>query len=423
MKLAPNSPLHVFLAFAPRHMVPVGRVALDRGQAVLEYTPTFIASGLSINPRLGPPAPGLVPAPEPRHFEGLHGVFADSLPDAWGRELMRRRALARGIEPSSLTVLDRLAIVGHRGMGALVYEPAVPIDPANEIDLDVLSREAMEVLGGTPTADPLATLEKLGESSGGARPKILVSIDGNGNLSAGTDRVPVGHEAWIVKFRAPRDRLDVGPLEAAYADMARAAGVDVAPTRLLPARTGGGGYFATRRFDRGPEGSRLHAVTVAGLFELPWEAPSIDYNQLLNITRFMTRQQPEVERMFRRMVFNVAAHNRDDHTKQHAFLMDERGTWRLAPAYDLNFSSGPGGEHYLAVNGRGTGIARDDVLAIAARQSVDRKKAAAIIDEVLAAVSSFKRFAKSYAVAKGSASEIAATLTRNIDDLRPRIVV
>ena len=417
MKLAAGEPVHVFLAFGPNRSLPVGRLALDRGRAVLEYTPAFIASGLSISPRLGAPAPGLIPAAEPRLFDGLHGIFADSLPDAWGRELIRRRAIARGIEPGSLTVLDQLAIVGHRGMGALVYEPAVAGDVVDKIDLDALSRESMDVLTGRPTDDPLTTLEELGASSGGARPKILVAIDATGKLRAGTDTMPPGYDAWIVKFRAPRDRADVGPLEATYADMARAAGVNVAPTTLLASRIGQLGYFATKRFDRGAGGTRVHAVSVAGMFELQWEIASIDYNTLLNATRFVTRQQPDVEQMFRRMVFNVAAHNRDDHAKQHAFLMDEHGTWRLAPAYDLNFTPGPGGEHYLAVNGRGTGIARADVLAIAARQSVNASTAAAIIDDVLAAIDRFDHFAAAYDVSNESRTEICGVLARHVSDL------
>ena len=420
MKLAAGTPVHVSLAFAPNRSLPVGRLALDRGRAVLEYTPAFIASGLSISPRLGAPVPGLIQATEPRLFEGLHGVFADSLPDAWGRELMRRRAIAHGIEPGSLTVLDQLAIVGHRGMGALVYEPAVAGDVVDDIDLDVLSRESMDVLAGRPTDDHFTTLAELGASSGGARPKILVAIDGAGKLRAGTDAIPPGYDAWIVKFRAPRDRADVGPLEAAYADMARAAGIDVAPTMLLPSRTDELGYFATKRFDRGPGGTRVHAVSVAGMFELQWEIASIDYNTLLNAVRFVTRQQPDVERMLRRMVFNVAAHNRDDHAKQHAFLMNEKGTWRLAPAYDLNFTAGPGGEHYLAVNGRGTGISRTDVLAIAARQSVSAITTGAIIDDVLAAVDGFDRFAAAYDVAPDSRAEVSGVLARHIADLRAR---
>lgn len=422
MKLAAATPLHVFLAFTPTQSVPVGRLALDRTRAAaaLEYNPAFLASGLTINPRWPPPSRELIWATQPSLLDGLHGVFADSLPDAWGRALMRRRAIAHGVDPATLTALDRLAIVGRRGMGALVYEPAVPAEQlAGGIDLDSLSREALDVLAGKESDDLLTTLEQLGYSSGGARPKILVAIDAEGNLRAGTDAMPPGYRAWIVKFRAPRDRADVGPLEAAYADMARAAGVDVAPTTLLPSRRGELGYFATQRFDRGENGERLHALSVAGLLETQWEIPTIDYSGLMSATRTVTRIQADVEQMFRRMVFNVVAHNRDDHTKQHAFLMDRTGTWRLAPAYDLNFSNGPGGEHYLTVHGRGSNIRFEDVRAVAGRQSINAKAAATIVDEVRAAVSDFRRFAERYDVPTRSRNEIATVVERHVAELAP----
>ena len=417
MKITPATPLNVLLAFAPAHTIPVGRLALDRTRAAsaLEYGPAFLASGLTINPRWPTPGRELVWAAEPRLFDGLHGVFADSLPDAWGRELMRRRAIASGMNPSALTALDRLAIVGHRGMGALIYEPAVPhIDLSDGIDLDQLSHEAFDLLAGIESDAPTTTLEQLGESSGGARPKILVAIDADGNLRPGVDAMPAGYRAWIVKFRAPRDRADVGPLEAAYADMARAAGIDVTPTTLLSSGRGGFGYFATQRFDRGENGERLHALSVAGLLETPWELPAIDYSGLMSATRVVTRNQADVERVFRRMVFNVIAHNRDDHAKQHAFLMDRTGTWRLAPAYDLNFSSGPGGEHFLPVNGRGNDIGFADVRAVAKRQSINAKAAAAIVDEVRSAVTEFRRFAERYDVPSRSRAEIASVIDRHV---------
>jgi len=417
MKLAGATALHVLLDFSPGNVVPVGRLALDRGRAVLEYDPDFIASNLRLNPRFAPPRPELVWAAEPRFFDGLHGVFADSLPDAWGRELMRRRAIATGLDPNSLTAIDRLAAVGRHGMGALVYEPARRLGEVDEVDLDALSREAFDLLAGDVTGD-LSILEALGESSGGARPKILIAKNAAGHLRSGIGTIPAGYDAWIVKFRAPRDRPDSGPLEAAYADMARAARIDIAPTTLLASGTGGPGYFATRRFDRGPAGKRFHTLSLAGMLEMQWEIPSIDYHGLLSAVRYVTRRQPDVEQMFRRMVFNVAAHNRDDHAKQHAFLMDESGTWRLAPAYDLNFSAGPAGEHYLTVEGRGTDITGEQIRALATRQNLGAATTSAIVDQVTTAVANFDRFAAAYSVATSSRKEIATILDRHARELR-----
>jgi serine/threonine-protein kinase HipA len=272
-------------------------------------------------------------------------------------------------------------------------------------------------LAGLAGDDVLTALEQLGASSGGARPKILVAIDATGHLRAGTDTMPPGYRAWIVKFRAPRDREDIGPLEAAYADMARAAGIDIAPTRLIPSRHREFGFFATQRFDRGEHGERLHLLSAAGLLETQWEIPTIDYHALMSATRFVTRNQADVEQMFRRMVFNVAAHNRDDHAKQHAFLLDAAGAWRIAPAYDLTFSDGPGGEHYLAIGTRGSRITSGDLLAIAKRQSISAAKATAIVEQIRAAVADFPWFARAYGVSPTSEHEIVAVLGRHAREL------
>jgi len=414
VKLKSGTPLQIALEFAAERIVPVGRVALDRGTAVLEYAPEFLASRLVLNPLFPPPGTALVRAAEPRAFGGLHGVFADSLPDAWGELLVRRRAAASGTDYHALTVLDKLAIVGRRGMGALAYRPTLSASDENGIDLDLLAHESLEVLEGRDS-DVIPQLERLGGSSGGARPKVLVALNEAGEVRAGVDRIPAGFEAWIVKFRSARDVPDIGPLEAAYGAMARAAGVEMAESKLIAAGHGPG-YFATKRFDRTPGGGRRHALSAAGLLELDWERSTLDYGELLKAVRIVTRHQGEVEKMFRRMVFNVLAHNRDDHVKQHAFLMDATGRWTLAPAYDLTFSQGPGGEHYLTVAGFGTNITRAAVDAVAKREGIDKDTVREAIDQVLDAVSRFTSFAGDYGLSARTTSEVGRALHRGLKD-------
>jgi serine/threonine-protein kinase HipA len=412
VKLGSGTPLRVSLEFAPDRIVPVGRVALDRGTAVLEYAPEFLASRLEINPLFPPPGTELVRAAEPRVFGGLHGVLADSLPDAWGELLMRRRAAASGIDYHALTVLDKLAAVGRRGMGALAYQPAFSASDEAGIDLDLLAHASLEVLEGRDS-DVIPQLERLGGSSGGARPKVLVAMNEAGEVRSGTDDIPAGFEAWIVKFRSARDVPDIGPLEAAYGAMARAAGVEMAESKLVAA-TRGPGYFATKRFDRTPGGGRRHVLSVAGLLELDWERSSLDYGELLKAVRVVTRHQGEVEKMFRRMVFNVLAHNRDDHTKQHAFLMDGTGRWTLAPAYDLTFSQGPGGEHYLTVAGNGTDVTPTAIGAVAKGDGIGAATVREVTNQVIDAVARFASFAREYGVSARTTSEVGKTLDRTL---------
>jgi len=403
-QLPSNAILDVDLIRSSSTIVHVGRLAIARPGAVLEYAAAFIASGLEIEP-LAPPVAGPIAAREPRVFRGLHGVFADSLPDAWGEELVRRRCRREGVAYESLTPLDRLAIVGRRGMGALAYRPAIPDTGGDAVDFDALAHGATEILQGRES-DVLPELERLGGSSGGARPKVLVALNVTGHARAGDDEIPNGFDGWLVKFRSSHDVSDIGPLEAAYASMARAAGIDVPDHRLIPSATNGGGYFASKRFDRGPGGVRRHVVSVVGALDIDWTVPQIDYHNLLRLVRRVTRSEAEVEQMLRRMVFNIVAHNRDDHAKQHAFIYGEDRRWHLAPAYDLSYSSGPNGQHYLAIAGEAADIGPDPIRKTAEAQDVKRRRLSTIVDEVLGAVERFPEFASTYGVSRRTIQEV-----------------
>jgi serine/threonine-protein kinase HipA len=384
MKLAPGTPLSIGLwdttGTAPR---PVGRLAWANGIAQLEWASEAISAGVLISPLHYPLEPGLHPV-RSRELDGLHGFLADSLPDAWGTLLLKRRLAKLGHDWNALNPVDRLALVGQRGRGALVFEPeTLGEGKAGTIDLDALAAESQTVLlGGEGELDEL--LARLGGGSGGARPKVHVAFAANGSLSAGDQAA--GEEwpettEWIIKFPALTDPPDIGPVEEAYASMARAAGIIMSETRLIPSANGPG-HFATRRFDRPAPGKRLHMVSLGGAVEASPHMPSLDYDGFLSATLSITRDMRDVEQAFRRMVFNVLAHNRDDHVRQHAYLMDAKGEWHLAPAFDLTFSHGPGGEHYMAVMGEGRAITRAHVEALGARHGISAKRVSAIIDEV-----------------------------------------
>lgn len=406
MKLPAGTPLAVSLRFSDGHRPPVGRMAMDRGEAILEYDPAFVASGFSLNPLSNTPGHEPLVPRDARVYEGLPGVFGDSLPDSWGELLVQRRAQRANISYASLTALDKLAIVGERGMGALVYAPAQDAPaPRNAIELDVIARESIEILEGHHS-NITALLERLGGSSGGTRPKILIAMNADGHIVPGDGEIPEGYDAWLVKFRSSRhDPEDAGPIEATYADMARRCGIDVCETRVFPGAPFG--YFGTRRFDRPTNVERLHVASVAGLLEMNWRVPAIDYAELLKIVRAMTRDQQAVTQAYRRTVFNVLAHNRDDHVKQHAFLMNGKGDWQLAPAYDLVFSRGAGGEHYLAIGGRGgDDIRRQDVIKLGTDQGIAKTLCEEIIDQVAENARDLPRFARPYGVSSQTLREV-----------------
>ena len=389
MKLAPGTPLAVGLLSdeksAPRS---VGRLAMANGLAQLEWSAEVIAEGMTISPLRYPMEPGLHPA-RGRAFDGLHGFLSDCLPDAWGMLLLKRRLQQMGHRFEDLDAVDRLALVGTKGRGALVFQPeTLAGEVSDSIDLDLLAYEARHVLLGEET-ELEALLARMGGGSGGARPKVHVAIGADGSLCAG-DELAVAEngnasEEWIVKFAATNDPADIGPLEEAYARMARAAHIDMAETKLIPSATGSG-HFATKRFDRPTPGKRLHMVSLGGALEASPQMPSVDYDGFLKATLAITHSMADVEQAFRRMVFNVLSRNRDDHVRQHAYLMDDRGNWRLAPAFDLTFSNGPGGEHYMAVRGEGRTITHEHVEKLGKGHGISAKRVAAVIDDVRAAL-------------------------------------
>ena len=231
--------------------------------------------------------------------------FADSLPDAWGRLLLSRVLKEHHIE-QEITVLDRLALVGENGMGALTYEPDYELVTTESInDLDYLSEQCRQVLQ-TAYAEDLDALYEMAGSSGGARPKILTHLEG---------------KDWMIKFPAHVDRNDIGKLEYDYSLCAKKCGIDMMETKLFPSKECKG-YFGTVLFDRDEKKNRIHMATAAALLEADFNAPCMDYHTLMKLTRILTgKKKQDIENMFRRMCFNVFAHNRDDHAKNFTFFI------------------------------------------------------------------------------------------------------
>ena len=389
--------------------MPVGRLAYRNRLAYFEYDETFLGRGLEISPLHHRRAQGLIRPHDAHVFEGLHGVFHDSLPDGWGRLLVDRRARQLGVDPAELTPLDRLACVADRGMGALCYQPESEAwrEQGQFLDLNELAAGAREVLEGG-AEDAIAQLGRLGASPGGARPKVLIALDESGLPAQGGEDAPLCYTRYLVKFRGVDDPPDAAQIEQAYAMMARAAGVRVPETRLIQ---GGRGehYFASRRFDR-TGGDRLHAHTASGLLYADFRLPSLDYKDLILLTRFLTRDARECGEMFTLAVFNVMAHNRDDHARQFTFLMDREGNWQLAPAYDLTFARGPGGEHSTSVLGKGRGITKADLISLGKQADLAEKEVQEVLSRVADAVSDWTRFAKDSGVTAASRNRVRQAL-------------
>jgi serine/threonine-protein kinase HipA len=391
--------------------VTVGTLAAQDRRVFFEYDAAFLGRGIELSPFKLRTQPGLI-AHTDHAFGPLFGVFDDSLPDGWGLLLMDRHFRRRGIDPRSVSPLDRLAYLGTRTMGALTYHPPAHEDPGGEaqpLDLDALGSNAEAVVEGD-AAEVLPELMRAGGSPGGARPKVLVGIQGD-HIVSGEDALPDGYEHWIVKFSARADGREAGAVEYAYSLMARAAGIDIPPTRLFEVGHGRRRrrFFGVRRFDRADADRRIHMHTFANLIHTNFRIPATDYADVFKVTQALSRNHADMVRAFRLMLFNVVAHNRDDHAKNFAFLLDDRtGEWSLAPAYDLTYSPGPGGEHSSTVLGEGRRPLRSHCLKLAEQFGLKPRETSPIIDQVNAAVSRWPAFAEEAHCPKKIAAAIGA---------------
>lgn len=361
-----NDTLNVF--YDNRH---VGTLALTSSHKVaFQYSEEWLRNGFSISP-FSLPLEKKVFVPSESCFDGLFGVFADSLPDNWGRLLLSRLLKERNISMDSISVLDRLAIVGSSGMGALEYRPEMSIAPkTDEDDLDELAEQCRRILN-TEYSDKLDELFYLGGSSGGARPKVLTEIDG-------TD--------WIIKFPAHVDSKDAGKMEYDYSVCAKACGILMPETKLFLSKNCKG-YFGVTRFDRTDEDGKKkkrQMLTAAALLELDYTQPSLDYNSLMKLTKILTgNNMSDMEGMFRIMCFNVFAHNRDDHSKNFSFLYDEdENQWHLSPAYDLTYSSTYYGEHTTTVDGNGKNPGEKELLSVGRKAGMKEADCMKIIHRI-----------------------------------------
>lgn len=311
--------------------LPVGILQMDasRGVCVFEYEKSWLADGFSLSPTELPLQSGLMYADKDK-LGGVFATFEDSLPDGYGLYLLDRILRKQGSSLEEITPLQRLSIIGNGGMGALTYQPVMTgfqaqAELEGEQQLDYLQEEALKVLSEKSGGDA-SLLYYNSSNSGGARPKTVMRAQDGSH--------------WLVKFRHTYDPADIGQTELLYMQTARECGITIPRIGLVRDK-----YFAIERFDYAPDGKRLHVLTASALLKTDFRNQDIDYTNLLALTGYLTQDPVQVEEMFRRMVMNLVAVNRDDHAKNFSFIFDA-GKWSLAPAYDITYSpAGTNGEH------------------------------------------------------------------------------
>jgi serine/threonine-protein kinase HipA len=384
----------------------VGRLAFKDRQLLFEYDASFIASGIELSPIKLPLRPGISVA-DTTIFDGLFGVFNDSLPDGWGRLLLDRTVEKYGIHRGQLNPLDRLAYVGRHGMGALSYEPELGLENTDDVPLalDRIAEESAAVLAGE-NEEVFEELLRLNGSSSGAQPKIVAQVStGKKTIIHGRQELQSGFAHWMIKFPSSEDARDMGAIEYAYSLMAKDAGVEMPETHLF--RTKRNKYFGTKRFDRDGD-ARIHMHSLGGLIHADHRSPSLDYDTVLRVTLALTRNIQDAEKAYALACFNVLAHNRDDHVKNFSFLLNARNEWIFAPAYDLVFSYGPGGEQSMLVMGEGRNPGTAQLQALGKQHGITN--APEILSKVKRAVANWPCYAELADVSRKSTKEIAGKI-------------
>jgi serine/threonine-protein kinase HipA len=413
----------------------VGAVTLDPATEfyAFEYAPEWLRTGIELSPLHMAARRGVFEFPElaPRTFYRLPALLADALPDNFGNALVNATLVSQGVRSEMITPLDRLAYAGSRSMGALEFAP--PLGSQGEgstmiqvADLVVAARAAMrgEFSGDDQIQSALAELISVGTSAGGARAKAVISFNpATGQIRSGQFDAPNGYEYWILKLDGVDERGQFGPtqgygrIEYAYSKMAVAAGIDMMPCRLL--EESGRAHFMTQRFDRDELGAKIHLQSLCAMDHLDFNTPDThSYAQYFEVIDRLGLGRSALEQAFRRCAFNVAAANRDDHTKNFGFVCSANGNWALAPAYDVNHSYNPDGlwtqRHQMSVNAKFEHITRDDLLVVAERFKVPGARA--VLGDVDAAVRRWSEFAESCDVERHHVVRIEADIER----FRPR---
>ena len=378
--------------------------------AVFSFAREFIEKGLDISPLMMPLQSYLVQSgqsirgtsPKER-FEGLHPVFADSLPDHWGKSLFRKWAQNHKISMNTVTGVDLLSFIGKRATGALEYDPAYIKDEDEVVDVNVdelysfaksVLSERSEVTFSANHELLWADLVKLGTSAGGRRPKALIAVnDSDGSIKSGQAPLPEGYTYYILKYDNESDLFPYARLEYAYYKMCCDAGIRMKHSELKRFDTCS--HFITERFDRTPEG-KVHMQSLAAL-----TGGVKSYEEAFNVVRRLKLDYADKEQLFRMMLFNVLGGNIDDHDKNFSFLMDRRGKWSLAPAYDMVYSIDPDtfgiqkGQS-MSIRGKVLEITAKDVLEIARENDIINPSG--IISEVLDVVSDFRSYCKAVGI-------------------------
>jgi serine/threonine-protein kinase HipA len=396
-----------------------GAVVYDstKGTALFEFEDSFLKAGLDLSPIKIPikNAKGKIfsftELSRSNTFKGMPGLLADVLPDKYGNALINNWLTKNGRSTGSLDPVETLCFIGKRGMGALEFNPVNPPTANNstKVEIGSMVQIAQDILSERKTfatnlsaeeEKAMADILKIGTSAGGARAKAIIAYNPlTKEVKSGQTDAPTGFNHWLIKFDGVDDEQfgasnGYGRVEMAYHKMAIDCGIEMMECKLFEENNRA--HFMTRRFDRPTENTKLHVQTFCAMQHYDFNDVGLySYEQLFETMRTLNLPYPQHEQLYRRMLLNVMGRNCDDHTKNFAFVMNEEGSWKLSPAYDVCHAYRPASpwvsKQSLSVNGKRENISKDDLLAVAKLLSI--KKAAKIITQVSEVVNKWEDYA------------------------------
>ena len=384
----------------------IGTILLKDGIVYFEYDKVFKTNNLEISPLKLPLSLNKVYTNnDDRYFEGLAGVFYDTLPDKFGTKVIERYFESKNISSYELNVIQKLMFIGDKSIGAITYKPVIhKLDEqkANElIELQNFYNNAKKIISGNSieVVDEMLTFMDSAASAGGARAKAIIGYNKTSKemISGVRQELKEGFEHYIIKFDIAKDdgsSSDYTKIEYIYMTMAKEVGIEIPEIELLSHKNLA--HYLIKRFDR-LNGESFHLHSVAGLTHSNFNIPMhYSYDELLRLTRYLTRSQNAVNEQFKRMVFNIIGRNQDDHAKNFAFIMDKNGVWKLSPAYDITYANGAGytKNHQLSLRGKTNNFTLNDILEIAKLHSIKRSFAKETIEQTVEIFSSFKNRAR-----------------------------
>lgn len=403
----------------------IGTILLKDGRVYFEYDKEFKNSKLEISPlKLPLSLEGVYTNNDEQYFEGLAGVFHDSLPDKFGTKVIERYFESKNIPSYELNVVQKLMFVGDKSIGAISYKPSIhKLDNHKQqelIELNTFYENAKKIISGDAieVVDEMLTFMDSAASAGGARAKAIIGYNPNTKeiISGIKKELPIGFEHYLIKFDFFDDNQksqDYTKLEYLYMNMAKEVKIDIPNIELL--EHGNLSHYLIKRFDR-VNGKAKHLHSVTGLTHCNFNVPMhYSYDELFRLTRYLTGNQQDLYELYRRMVFNIIGRNQDDHAKNFAFLMDEKGIWNLSPAYDITYANGMNytKNHQLSLRGKTNDFTKKDLLEIAKLHSLKENIAKEIIEQTIDIFSTFRSRAKELEINEESISKIEKNLIRN----------